>query len=225
MKHVAAIVPAAGRGVRMGEGMLKQFRMVAGAPLLVHTLRALWGSGAVDSLVVALPPDACDLVLDPALPARIVPGGRTRQESVARALGAVMPQADCVLVHDAVRPFVSASEVRAVVSATQRTGAAALAIPATDTMRYGSDGRFGVTVSREGLYRMQTPQGFRRQVLDRAVAAATETATDEVALVQAIGQSVAIVPGHRKNIKITTAEDWEWVQSQWTASEDEALCA
>ncbi len=200
-------------------GPRKQFRAIDGVPLLFHTLRALRRCKDVDSLVVAMPEDhgVSGFSDDLGVHAVIV-GGATRQDSVARAMKVLPPAADVILVHDAVRPFVEARQVSAVIAAARESGAAALAVPATDTMRYGCGGYFTTAVSRDGLYHMQTPQGFRRQILEGAIAAAESAATDEVALVQRLGHRVTVVPGSRNNVKITTGEDWEWATMHWPSS-------
>ena len=213
--HVTVIVPAAGSGVRMG-GPRKQFRMLGGATILVHTLRALRRCREVGSMVVALPSDCAATRFDSDLGVHAVTaGGATRQESVARAMQVLPRETTLVLVHDAVRPFVAAGDVRAVIAAAASTGAAALAVPAVDTMRYGVGTRFTRTVSRAGLYHMQTPQGFRRGILAKAIEVAGKPETDEVALVQRLGYPVTIVPGSRSNVKITTEDDWAWAGAYW----------
>ena len=197
-------------------GVRKQFRILGGAPVIVQTLRALTRCKDVDAIVVATPAgDSADWLEAGLRVSATVSGGGTRQESVARAMAVLPPEAGIVLVHDAVRPFIETQAVSAVIAAARTAGAAALAAPAVDTMRYGSGGLFNAAVSRSGLYLMQTPQGFRRRVLEEAMAAAESVETDEVALVQRMNHPVTIVPGCRSNIKITTQEDWEWAATQW----------
>lgn len=213
---VAVLVPAGGAGTRMGSTR-KQFRELGGAPLLVHTLRVFDAHPGVTSLFVSAPADRCD-ELSRELGAygieklaAVVVGGATRQRSVAAALAAVPRTVEIVLVHDAVRPFVSAHEIQAVIDAVARTGAAALALPVADTLRRAEGEVFGETVPREGFYRMQTPQGFKAGLLREAFRTAEQEgvdATDDVALVQRIGHPVHVVPGSARNFKITTPEDW-----------------
>ncbi len=148
----------------------------------------------------------------------VIVGGATRQDSVARAMKVLPRAADVILVHDAVRPFIEARQVSAVITAVRESGAAALAVPATDTMRYGCGDHFTTAVSRDGLFHMQTPQGFKRQILEKAIAAAESAETDEVALVQRLGHLVTVVPGSRSNVKITTEEDWKWATMHWPSS-------
>ena len=221
--QVAVLIPAAGEGTRLG-GRRKQFRRLGGEPLLVQTLRVFERHPAVDHLLVAVPREATE-ALEAELRrvglsklTTVVAGGLTRQESVRAALAVVPPAVDVVLVHDAVRPFVEARHLEAVIQAVRTQGAAALALPVVDTMRYGVKAGFGETVSRDDLYRMQTPQGFRRDWFEAAHTAAGQQhiqATDDVELVQRLGRQVQIVLGSPRNIKITTPEDWELAQLLW----------
>ncbi len=219
--RVAVLVPAAGRGSRLG-GLRKQFRQLGGRPLLEQTLRVFAGHPEVDALIVAVPADQVEAVAaslqKAGLPGRwqVVAGGRTRQASVRAALAALPAEVELVLVHDAVRPFILPEQISAVIAATRRVGAATLAIPETDTVRRVRDGLLGETVPRTDLYRMQTPQGFRRNWLEAAHQHSDElNATDDVELVQRLGYPVACVPGSSFNFKITTAEDWELALILW----------
>lgn len=220
---VAVLVPAAGQGTRLG-GRRKQFRMLGGQPLLIQTLRAFERHGAVDHLVVAAPPDYVRDTSDTLQAAgltkltAVVSGGTSRQHSVRLALRAVPSPVRVVLVHDAVRPFIAPEAIGAVVDAVQTQGAAAVAIPVADTLRKATDDVFEETVSRRGLYRMQTPQGCRRTLFEAAHRQATRddfVATDDVELVQYLGHDVHIVPGSAHNFKITTPEDWILAQQLW----------
>lgn len=150
----------------------------------------------------------------------VVPGGATRQASVRAALDAAPSSVDVILVHDAVRPFLPAGRISAVIDAVRAVGAAALAVPVADTVRRGAEDHFGETVPRTGLYRMQTPQAFRRELFaaahDEALRSGRE-GTDDVDLVQQMGEAVRIVEGSPWNIKITTPEDWELAEILWPA--------
>lgn len=228
-REVAVLVPAAGRGTRLG-GVRKQLRQLGGAPVVVQTLRALQRCAAVGHLVVAGPSGDEGTQLRGRVEEAgleklhaVVEGGASRQASVQRALRAAPGDVRVVLVHDAVRPFVRAERVRAVVRAVRAHGAAALAVPVSDTLRRGREGRFGETVDRAGCFQMQTPQGFRRAWLARALTQAAEAAspdgsphaTDDVALVQRAGHTVQIVAGDRRNFKITTPADWKLAEMLW----------
>lgn len=221
--EVAVLVPAAGEGRRLG-GTRKQYRTLGDRPLLAQVLLVFERHPSVGHAVVAAPEDHVQEV-SARLKAEgigkltaVVSGGASRQESVRRGLRAIPDPVEIVLVHDAVRPFVSQDEVQAVIDAVQAHGAAALALPVADTLRREGDVGFGETVAREGLYRMQTPQGFRRAWLEeahRSGAADGVAATDDVELVQRRGREVQIVQGSQRNFKITTPADWELAQHLW----------
>ena len=223
---VAVVIPAAGVGRRMGAGRRKQFRELGGAPVLVRTLEAFDRHPAVGALVVAGPPGEAAALHDELATAgfaklhAVVDGGATRQESVGRGLAASPPDADLVLVHDAVRPFLPASRLGAVIAAAREHGAAALAVPMADTVRRGDD-TFGATVPRDGLWRMQTPQAFRVDLLREAHERFADVAgTDEVELVQRLGRAVRIVEGSALTFKITTPDDWALAEALWPAWEN-----
>lgn len=228
--RAVAIVPAAGQGARLrtpGQPS-KQFRGLGGRPVLVRTMEALDRHPDVAALVVAVPGEQQVALRDELaryawrVPVEVVAGGASRQESVARALAAVGKDAALILVHDAVRPFLSQDRLDAVLRAGGQTGAAALAIPVADTLRAVADARFGVTVDRTGLWQMQTPQVFHAHLLRRALAAAgPAVATDEVELVLRSGAHVTRVEGSALNFKVTTAEDWRLAQMLWPAWERE----
>jgi len=221
--EVVVLVPAAGQGARLG-GTRKQFRTLGGQPLLIQTLRAFERHPAVNHVIVAAPPDRVRDSSD-ALQAvgitkllAVVSGGASRQESVRLALRAAPTTADVILVHDAVRPFVTAAAIETVIDAVRHRGAAALAVPVADTLRRGAKDTFEETVSRADLYRMQTPQGARRALFESAHRQAARdgfTATDDVELVQQLGHDVRIVTGSARNFKITTPEDWALAQQLW----------
>ncbi len=205
----------------------KQFRTLGGAPVLVQTLRVFERHPAVAALVVAGPvAEADDLAdeirgYDLTKLYAVVEGGATRQESVGRGLDAVPADTDLVLVHDAVRPFLPADRLSAVIAAARDHGAAALAVPVADTVRRGS-GTFGETVPRDGLWRMQTPQAFRLDLLREAHTAADVSGTDEVELVQRLGYAVQIVEGSALTFKITTPDDWALAEALWPFWERES---
>ncbi|NNE36516.1 MAG: 2-C-methyl-D-erythritol 4-phosphate cytidylyltransferase [Rhodothermales bacterium] len=222
--HVTVLVPAAGEGRRLG-GAPKQFRTLGDAPLLVQTLRAFDRHPAITQLVVVAPADRIVLLRQDLAAfglrklSDVVAGGATRQESVRLGLASVSESCEVILVHDGVRPFVSKREITEVVEAARRYGASSVAISVVDTLRQAGDGRFGSTVPREGLFRMQTPQGFSRTVIVDAHAAAAAQdgaeATDDVEVAQMAGHDVYVVQGSSENFKITTPEDWHRAERIW----------
>jgi 2-C-methyl-D-erythritol 4-phosphate cytidylyltransferase len=222
----AAIVPAAGRGERLGPGGPKALRELAGLPLLVHAVRALGAARAVAEVVVVAPGDAVDEVRalmrgDTVLQSEdvrvlVVAGGRTRQESVRLGLAALGDDVDVVLVHDAARPLVPVDLVDRVVQAV-RTGADAVipVLPLADTVkRVDEAGRVDATIDRSTLRAVQTPQGFARAVLEEAHHAASTdaddeatAATDDAGLVERLGTTVHAVPGAEEAFKVTRPID------------------
>ncbi|RDI96074.1 2-C-methyl-D-erythritol 4-phosphate cytidylyltransferase [Meiothermus sp. QL-1] len=198
--RVSVLLPAAGAGERIGRGP-KAFLEVGGKTLLAWALEAFaWA----EERVVALPPGR----MVEGLPARVVPGGRTRQESVYHLLEAAT--GDVVLVHDVARPFVVQEAVRRLLAAVEQTGAATLVVPVPDTLVQEEEGRYGVVVPREHHRLVQTPQGFWRSLLWEAHQRArleNRVYTDDAQLVRAMGHPVALVEGDRRMFKVTYPED------------------
>ena len=210
----AVIVPAAGRGERLGPGAPKALRTLAGQPILLHAIRNLATARDIDVIVVAVPEDAVDesrgLLAGIELPITIVSGGETRQDSVARALLALAAEVDVVLVHDAARPLVPADVVDRVANAV-RAGAPAVipTLGVVDTIKeVDADGVVRATLDRARLRAVQTPQGFARDVLQRAHASSDGgDATDDAGLVERMGVDVQTVAGHEEAFKITRPLD------------------
>jgi 2-C-methyl-D-erythritol 4-phosphate cytidylyltransferase len=208
---VGVLVPAAGRGERLGGGVPKALRPLAGVPLLVHAVRRLREVPVVGPVVVAAPLDAVAEVraLLVALDVVVVAGGDDRQASVATALDALPASVDLVLVHDAARCLVPVDVVERVVAAL-RAGAPAVVpvLPLADTVKQ-VDGAGTVvrTVPRADLRAVQTPQGFARDVLVRAHREARAGATDDAALVEALGLPVTTVAGAEEAFKVTRPLD------------------
>ncbi|GAC1332864.1 MAG: 2-C-methyl-D-erythritol 4-phosphate cytidylyltransferase [Mycobacteriales bacterium] len=216
--RVAAIVPAAGRGERLGPGVPKALRMLGGAPMLVHAVRALSQARRVDVVIVAAPPDDVvgvrELLSSHEVGAevRVVAGGATRQASVARALAELGPDIDVVLVHDAARPLAPSELADAVAAAVQGgAGAVVPALGVTDTVkRVDANGRVLETLVRTDLRAVQTPQGFARQVLTDAHDAALldgHEATDDAGLVERLGGAVQVIAGSEEAFKVTRPTD------------------
>jgi 2-C-methyl-D-erythritol 4-phosphate cytidylyltransferase len=205
-----AIVPAGGRGERLGSGQPKALVAVAGVPLLVHAVRSLLAVEDIRLVVVAAPTGHLDVVTSLVPEAVVVEGGATRQESVGRALEALPDDVDVVLVHDAARglaPTMLAERVLAALHA----GAAAVVpgLPISDTMKeVDADDVVTRTLDRSLLRAIQTPQGFRRDALERAHRRArTDAVTDDAGLLEADGVKVQVVPGEQEAFKVTTPFD------------------
>jgi 2-C-methyl-D-erythritol 4-phosphate cytidylyltransferase len=206
------ILVAAGRGERLGPGAPKALRQLAGQPLVVHAARAALGSGVVDVLVVAAPTDLMGEVESAVRPLGgrlvILAGGATRRESVAAALATLPADVEIVLVHDAARCLAPAhlfGAVAAAVAAGADAVVPVLAIP--DTVKQVDADVVVATLDRSGLRAVQTPQGFRRDVLVRAHVAVGADATDDAGLVERLGGSVHVVAGHEDAFKVTRPLD------------------
>jgi 2-C-methyl-D-erythritol 4-phosphate cytidylyltransferase len=225
MSRIAAIVPAAGLGTRMGADTPKQFLDLGGVPLIVFTLRRLAACMAITDFFV--PTRADDVMALEAMvakaslgrPARVVHGGDTRQQSVANALAQVDPSTEIVLVHDAVRPFVTSAQIDRVISEARARGAAILGIPAIDTVKEVKRASLpedmaliSATIPRERIVLAQTPQAFSYALLRDAFKKAQQdgvTASDEAAVVERFGHDVFVVLGSERNLKITRPSDME----------------
>ena len=199
-----ALVVAAGRGERLGSTVPKAFALLAGRPMVDWSIDALRAVTAIEEIVVALPPgmDAPDGTIG-------VAGGTQRSHSVQAALAAARAD-DLVVVHDAARPLVSSALVAACLAALHDADAAIAAAPVTDTIKECDGGRVIRTLDRSRLWAVQTPQAFRRDALERALDQADEVlgaATDDAALVEALGGTVRLVPASPENLKVTTPLD------------------
>jgi 2-C-methyl-D-erythritol 4-phosphate cytidylyltransferase len=218
---VAVLVPAAGAGLRLGPGGPKALRLLAGEPLLVHAVRRVAAAPSVRLIVVAAPAaevEAVRALLAPVAPVTVVAGGAERQHSVAAALDAVPPDVGVVLVHDAARALAPPELVEAVAAAV-RAGCAAVipVLPVVDTIKEVGPGATEPpggpsevvlgTVDRAVLRSVQTPQGFRREVLAAAHAAGLDAHTDDAGMVEKAGVPVTCVPGSDLAMKITRPLD------------------
>lgn len=216
---VAAIIPAAGHGVRMGSHK-KQFDSLDGTPVIIHTLRKFFACPEITSISIAVPKGDLDrmLVLTGEEGARhdkmvaVMEGGTRRQDSVEICFRSVEPSVDLIAVHDAVRPFVTPELISAAIQEASRTGACIPGILTVDTVKQVERNRVLSTIPRERLVLAQTPQVFRYDVLKRAFAKAHEDGfqgTDEASLVEHLGAEITVVKGLERNIKITTPADME----------------
>ncbi|MBI1217888.1 MAG: bifunctional 2-C-methyl-D-erythritol 4-phosphate cytidylyltransferase/2-C-methyl-D-erythritol 2,4-cyclodiphosphate synthase [Rhodobacteraceae bacterium] len=207
----AAILVAAGRGTRAGGVLPKQWRILAGRPVLAHTLAAFAALAAIDRIVLALHPDDMARAA-PLLGDRItaVPGGATRDASVKAALESLVGQGVTrVLIHDGARPLVSAALIHRLLVALDTAAAAAPALPVTDALWRGAGGRVVGTVPRDGLYRAQTPQAFAFDAILAAHRAHPGGAADDVEVARAAGLDVTIVEGDDDNLKLTYPGDFD----------------
>ena len=215
-----AIIPAAGSGSRLGGQIPKQFLELGGAPILAHTISRFIECDDISAIAVALPADRLDEFRARNRGARIVKpiyyvnGGAERSDSILNALEAVAElQPEIVAVHDAVRPFVTPAQISAVIAKAKEVGAAILALPATDTIKEVEAGLIQRTIDRRRIWRAQTPQAFRYELLMRANLEAraaglpSALTTDDSLLVERLRAPVAVVEGSPNNIKITTPED------------------
>ena len=212
---VGAIIPAAGRGKRIGASVPKQFLEIQGRPLLHHTLMVFASCKLIDYVVLVMPRADVDEMGEDWLNKyeivrKVVVGGEQRQDSVYNGFSSLEEGTDIVVVHDGVRPFTTPQMITATVEAAQQHGAAITAIPVSDTVKQAADGFVKQTVSRDGLWRVQTPQAFQCGLLQQAFKKAKKDSyygTDEGSLVEYLGERVKIVPGSELNIKITRKED------------------
>lgn len=225
MNRVTAILPAAGLGTRMGTDMPKQFLALEGVPLLIFTLRRLAACQDIADFVIATRAEEVESVKTGVAAAKIgrpvavVAGGDTRQDSVANALAEVSSDSDLILVHDAVRPLVTLSQIERVIAEADACDAAILGIPAMDTVKEVKRASLPTdvaliiaTIPRERVVLAQTPQVFRASLLLEAFARARQDdvhASDEAGLVERMGRDVHVVVGSERNLKITRPGDME----------------
>jgi len=213
-----AVVVSAGKGHRFMEGKKKQFHLLEGKPILVHTLEKFEACPLIRSILLVVGQEDMDYCLREVIEqhkfkkvSQIVPGGRRRQESVKNGIDALPKDADIVAIHDGVRPFITRAMIEDSIHSAVRNGAVVLAMPVKETIKVSNpDGTVLKTLDRESLWQMQTPQTFQVNIIKEAYYRATEEGfigTDDASLVERIGVKVHILPGSFTNIKITTLED------------------
>ena len=228
--RTVAIVPAAGSGNRMGRELSKQYLSLGGKPILVHTLNVFEKCPLVDALLVVVPPPDVEAVRTEMLPrwnlkklAGVIPGGKERQDSVRAGIETLDRDTDIVIVHDAVRPFITAKLIEDCIRAAAEEGAATVGVPVKDTVKeVGADGRVMRTCDRNLLWLTQTPQAFRRDIIENAHRAAVRDGyrgTDDTSLVERLGIAVRMIRGDYGNIKITTPEDLVIAEALLAASQ------
>jgi 2-C-methyl-D-erythritol 4-phosphate cytidylyltransferase len=225
MSSIAAILPAAGLGTRMGADTPKQFLELDGTPLVIHSVRRIASCPLVTDIFVATRADVVDSLEERIRgervmqSVRVVRGGDSRQDSVALALQEVSNETEIVLVHDAVRPFVTREQIARVIEEARRCQAAILGIPAMDTVKEVKRASLPEdvaliigTIPRERIVLAQTPQAFSTKLIKEAFARAQAdgvNASDEAGLVERLGHHVHVVLGSERNIKITKPADMD----------------
>lgn len=223
---VGVVIVAAGESTRTAGRELKQFRWVAGKPMLLHSLQTFMARADVVSVVCVIPGN---FVADP--PPWIFQcdvdrlllsvGGRTRTESVRNGLADLPNEASIALIHDAARPLIDDALIDRVITRARAGECAIPGLPVVDTIKEANDEGWVVrTVHRERLWRVQTPQGFPRDVIERAhreARAARADATDDAALCERIGIPVVIVPGSERAMKVTDESDFERIEALFAA--------
>lgn len=214
----AAVIVSAGKGHRLAGEKKKQFLLLAGKPILCHTLDKFENCPLIDSIQLVVGQEDMNYTLRAIVEdygyrkvSQIVPGGKLRQESVKNGVDALPRDVDIVVVHDGVRPFVTQAMIEGSIQAASRFKAVVVAVPVKETIKVvGPDRIVLKTLDRESLWKIQTPQTFQVEVIKQASRRAAEdgfVGTDDASLVEHIGINVYILPGSYNNIKITTPED------------------
>ncbi len=208
---VSAILLAAGRGTRIGAGENKIYLDIKGEPLLAYTLRAFSESPLIGEIILVVAAGeearATPLLVDLQTQVHIVRGGRMRQDSSRAGVSAA--KGEIVLIHDAARPFPGQALIARVITGVKVRGACVPVLPTVDTLRYRNAEGFLLSqwVERRDLLQIQTPQGFRREIIEQALAVSGSCFTDDAGAVLATGAKIWTVPGERGNFKVTTKED------------------
>ncbi|OGP68333.1 MAG: hypothetical protein A2W27_11490 [Deltaproteobacteria bacterium RBG_16_44_11] len=215
--RTVAIIPAGGAGKRLNAKQAKQYLLLDDTPLLIHTLKVFQKAKIINEIVLVLPKDyvasAKQLINNYGLTkiTAVVAGGKERQDSVKNGIAAINGKCDVVVIHDAVRPFVTEELITKVVVAAKLTGAASIGVKAKDTIKETKkDNLVAATIPRQNLWLTQTPQAFKFELLKKAYKTAYDKkyyGTDDASLVERIGKKIKMIEGSYENIKITTPED------------------
>ena len=225
---VYGLIVAGGKGTRLGGPTPKQYLALAGEPMLVRTLRVFEACRAIDTIVLTVPASDFSFVRESLLAAAnlrkkvlLAAGGLHRQDSVFSGLASIPEEDSLVVIHDAVRPLVTCGCITACVEAARQHGACTAAIPAMDTLKQVTDaGTIDATLPREKVWLAQTPQAFRTGLIRAAHESARRQqvqGTDDASLVERMGVGVHLVPGSRRNFKITTEEDLAIAEALFSA--------
>jgi len=219
---VSAVIVAAGTSKRMNDGVDKLAVQLSGKPLLAWTISRFESAEIIDEIIVVTKKDEIAKVKEMTKSegfrkvSSVVKGGAYRQQSAQNGLNAVSTDSKVVLIHDGARPLIRTSDIKKIVESAIENGAALLAVPSKDTVKEVQNGIVTQTLPRESVWLAQTPQGFRKELLQEAFSSAEKEGyigTDEASLVERIGKDVAIVEGHSSNIKVTVTPDIGVVQS------------
>ena len=223
-RMVAAVIVAAGKGLRMQDTLRKQYLPLAGLPILAHTLNTFDDCDPVDQIYLVIPPDDFEYCRENILNRiksvanlHMIAGGTRRQESVYNGLQKIDPVCKIVIIHDGVRPFVQDDQITGCINGARKFGACILGIPAYDTLKQvNKSGNIVDTIARDTIWLAQTPQAFRYELIKKAHEQARidgYQGTDDASLVERMGAAVKIHPGSLSNIKITTKEDFKIAQA------------
>jgi len=226
---VSAVIVAAGNSKRMDDGIDKLAVELSGKPLLAWTISRFESTEIIDEIIVVTREDEIEKVKELTLSegfrkvSSIVKGGAFRQQSTQNGLNAISNDSTVVLVHDGARPLVRTSDIKRIAESAEENGAALLALPSNESVKEVQDGRVTKTLPRESIWLAQTPQGFRKELLQEALSVAEKegyVGTDEASLVERIGEEVAVVEGHSSNIKVTVSSDIGIVRSLLEGEEE-----
>ena len=216
---VSAIIPAAGLGVRLGEE--KQFKLLAGYPLFIHSIKTFINFPKIDEIVVVVPKNKKKIIYDWLTPIShkknivVTHGGLRSQDSVKNGVFESDSNSDLICIHDAARPFVTKSIIKRAIVAAGTADGVVVAIPSVDTVKYSENGVIEKTIHRNHVWLAQTPQIFWREKLLKAYDGVDESdlITDESVLMEKMGYKISLVMGDVANFKITTLEDWKRAES------------
>ena len=216
---VSAIIPAAGLGVRLGEE--KQFKLLAGYPLFIHSIRTFINFPKIDEIVVVVPKNKKKIIYDWLAPIShkknivVTRGGSKRQDSVKNGVLASNSNSDLICIHDAARPFITTKIIEECIISAKNSDGAVVAIPSTSTVKYSKNNIIEKTINRDNVWLAQTPQVFWRDKLLKAYdnLDKTDILTDESVLMEKMGYKISLVLGDKANFKITTLEDWKRAES------------
>ncbi|MDF2672555.1 MAG: ispD [Clostridiales bacterium] len=215
---VTAIIVAGGKGKRMGQVLNKQFIKIGNKEILARTIEAFQNTAEINEIIVVCSENGIEYCKENIIvkyglskAVKIVPGGRERQDSVRNGLNSCNEDTSIVVIHDGARPFVTSDIIRESIICAEEYGACTAAVPTKDTIKKVGEDKFSIaTPNREGLYAVQTPQGFKYDLILEAHKQAKDKnilATDDTMLVENMGSKVKIIAGSNMNIKITTRED------------------